>query len=123
MDAAAFLREISEILSKCRTGSRELDALEFDADGRDVCVRVRRDLHGSSYPPLAAILATIGRTCLEHDIAVPQLRRIAFRGDEVTVEVGRAGQEPVRVYRYPIEATLGAPARDAARGAEAGNQH
>jgi hypothetical protein len=113
MDVASFLKEICEILSRCHTTSRELDALEFEADGRDVCIRVRRELHGSSYPPLTVILARIGRTCLEHGIAVPQLSRIAFLSDEVRVELGGTGQPPAKVYRYPIEATLGAPAREA----------
>jgi hypothetical protein len=50
------------------------------ADGRDVCVRVRRKPHVSSYPPLTVILAKIGRTGLGQGIAVPRLRRIAFLG-------------------------------------------
>jgi len=113
MDVASFLKEICEILSKCHTTSRELAALEFEADSRDVCVRVRRKPHVSSYPPLTVILAKIGRTGLEQGIAVPQLRRIAFLGDEVRVELGGTSQQPAEVYRYPIEAMLGARAREA----------
>jgi hypothetical protein len=107
-----------------RLQGHQLDALEFEADGRDVCIRVRRKLHGSSYPPLAVILARIGRTCLEQGIAVPQLRRIAFLGDEVRVELGGTGQQPAKVYRFPVVATLGAPAREATltlvKGSEGG---
>jgi hypothetical protein len=112
MEVASFLRKIGDVLSERDTSSRELDALEFAADGRDVSIRVRRQPHGSAYPPLPVILASIGRTCLEQGVALPQLSRIAFLHDEVRVEVGRAGEQPVKVYRYPIEGVLGAPLRE-----------
>ncbi|MPZ33963.1 MAG: hypothetical protein GEV13_23730 [Rhodospirillales bacterium] len=109
MDVAAFLRKIGDVLPERHAGSRELDVLEFEADGRDVSVRVRREPHGASYPSLAAILHEIGRTCLAQGIAVAQLRRIAFLRDEIRVEVAGAAHQPGKVYRYPIEGTLGAP--------------
>ena len=89
--------------------ARDLDALEFAADGRDVSIRVRSNPHGSLYPPLADILASIGRTCHDQGVALPQLSRIAFLCDEVRVELGDAGQHPAKVYRFPIEGVLGAP--------------
>ena len=109
MDVASFLKKIGDVLSERRTGARELDAFEFAADGRDVSIRVRSTPHGSLYPSLADILASIGRTCHDQGIALPQLSRIAFLSDEVRVELGGAGRQPVKVYRFPIEGVLGAP--------------
>jgi hypothetical protein len=62
LDVASFLKEISEVLTQRGISSRELDGLDFEADGRDVSVRIRREPHGRLYPPLAAILGKIGRT-------------------------------------------------------------
>ena len=109
MDVASFLKKIGDVLSERRTSACELEALEFAADGRDVSIRVRSKPHGSLYPPLGAILASIGSTCREQGVALPQLSRIAFLSDEVTVELGGAGQPPVKVYHFPIEGVLGAP--------------
>ena len=109
MDVASFLNKIGDVLSERCTSARELDALEFAADGRDVSIRVRNKPHGSLYPPLGAILASIGRTCHEQGVALPQLSRIAFLNDEVRVELGGPGQQPAKVYRFPIEGVLGAP--------------
>jgi len=110
MDVTAFLKKIGDVLSERRTSARELEALEFAADGRDVSIRVRGKPHGSLYPPLGVILASVGRTCHEQGVALPQLNRIAFLSDEVRVELGGAGgQQPAKVYRFPIEGVLGAP--------------
>lgn len=109
MDVASFLNKIGDVLSERCTSARELDALEFAADGRDVSIRVRHQPHGSLYPPLGAILASIGRTCHEQGVALPQLSRIAFLSDEVRVELGGPGQQPAKVYHFPIEGVLGAP--------------
>lgn len=114
MDVASFLKKIADVLSERRTSARELEALEFAADGRDVSIRVRGKPHGSLYPPLGVILASIGRTCHEQGIALPQLSRIAFLSDEVRVELGGAGQQPPKVYRFPIEGVLGTPTPDQA---------
>lgn len=109
MDVASFLKKIGDVLSEHRTSARELDALEFAADGRDISIRVRNKPHGSPYPPLGIILASIGRTCHEQGVALPQLSRIAFLSDEVRVELDSAGPQPAKVYRFPIEGVLGAP--------------
>ena len=109
MDVACFLKKIADVLSERRTSARELDALEFAADGRDISIRVRTKPHGGLYPPLAVILASIGRTCHEQGVALPQLSRIAFLSDEVRVELVGGGQQPEKVYRFPIEGVLGAP--------------
>ena len=109
MDVASFLKKIGDVLTERRTSARELDVLEFAADGRDVSIRVRSKPHDSLYPPLSMILASIGRTCHEQGIGLPQLSRIAFLSDEVRVELGGAGQQPAKVYRFPIEGVLGAP--------------
>jgi hypothetical protein len=112
MDVTSFLKKIGDVLSERSTSARELEALEFAADGRDVSIRVRSNPHGSLYPPLGVILASIGHTCHEQGIALPQLSRIAFLSDEVRVELGDAGQQPAKVYRFPIEGVLGAPRPD-----------
>ena len=109
MDVTSFLNKIGDVLSEWRTSARELDALEFEADGRDVSIRVRGKPHGSLYPPLGVILSSIGRTCHEQGIALPQLSRIAFLSDEVRVELGGAGLQSAKVYRFPIEGVLGTP--------------
>jgi hypothetical protein len=109
MDVASFLKKIGDVLSERRTSARELDALEFAAEGRDISIRVRSKPHDRLYPPLGVILASVGRTCQEQGVALPQLSRIAFLSDEVRVEVGGAAQQPAKVYRFPIEGVLGAP--------------
>ena len=109
MDVTLFLKKIGDVLTERRTSARELDVLEFAADGRDVSIRVRSKPHGSLYPPLPAILARIGSTCHEQGVSLPQLSRIAFLSDEVRVELGSADQRPAKVYRFPIEGVLGEP--------------
>jgi hypothetical protein len=109
MDTATFLVQLGEVLSRNATTSRELEAIEVEADGRDVSMRVRRELHGNSYPPLPVILREIGRSCSAQGVAVAQLRRISFLPDEVRVELAGGTGQPGKVYRFPIEATLGAP--------------
>jgi hypothetical protein len=109
MDVASFLKKIGDVLTERRTSARELDVVEFAAEGRDVSIRVRSKPHGSLYPSLPVILASIGRTLHEQGIGLPQLSRIAFLSDEVRVELGGAGQQPPKVYRFPIEGVLGAP--------------
>jgi hypothetical protein len=109
MDAAAFLKKIGDVLTERRTSARDLDVLEFAADGRDVSIRVRSEPHGSLYPSLPMILASIGRTCHEQGIGLPQLSRIAFLSEEVRVELGGGGPKPAKVYRFPIEGVLGEP--------------
>ena len=52
MDVASFLKKITDVLSERRTRARDLEALEFAADGHDVSIRVRSKPHGSLYPPL-----------------------------------------------------------------------
>ena len=101
MDVASFLKKIGDVLSERRTSARELDALEFAADGRDVSIRVRSKPHGSLYPSLADILASIGRTCHDQGVALPQLSRIAFLSDEVRVELGSAGQQAREGLSFP----------------------
>jgi hypothetical protein len=110
MDAASFLDEIGALLTARNTSSRELAALEFEAEGRDVSLCVRREPHAAWYPSLGSILGTIGRTCREQRVAVPQIRRIALLDKEVTVELDGADGQPGKIFRYPIEVTLGAPA-------------
>jgi hypothetical protein len=109
MDVASFLTQLGQVLSRTATTSRELEAIEFQADGRDVSIRVRHEPHGTSYPPLAVILHEVGLTCREQGVDIAQLRRISFLPHEVRVERGGSAIEPGEVYCYPIETTLGPP--------------
>jgi len=109
MDAAAFLMQLGQVLSRTATTSRELEAIELQADGRDVSIRIRHVAHDKSYPPLAVILREIGRTCHEQGVAVARLSRISFLPDEVRVELVGDANHLGEAYRYPIETTLGAP--------------
>jgi hypothetical protein len=107
LDVLSFLDEIREVLIRHNISSRELDRLDFEADGRDVSIRTRSDPRGESYPPLAAALHTIGRTCHDQGVAVAELSCIVFLPDEITVELV-AGADRRRVYRFPVEGALGA---------------
>lgn len=114
MDVASFLNEISEVLVERNTSSRELAALEFERDGRDVSVRIRRELHGEWYPSLGNILGTIGRSCGQRGIAVSQLRRIAFLESGINVELVGEPDRAGKILPFPIEGTLGSPAPEPA---------
>jgi hypothetical protein len=106
MDVASFLKKICDILAD--TTAREVDVIEFEADGRDVAIRVRREPYDGPYPSLAAILRQIGRSCLEQGVAVPQLSRIVFLRDEIRVELaGSVRERRCRAFRFPIEGALG----------------
>ena len=109
MDVVSFLREIGEALANCRTGAREVAALAFEADGRDIVIQTRRDLHAPSYPPLEAILARIGANCLAQGITVRQLRRISFLEGEIRVELADDRGGPGAVHNYPIDMTDRSP--------------
>jgi hypothetical protein len=114
MDVACFLRKIGEELADHKTSARELAALAFEADGRDISVQIRRDLLSPFYPPLDTILDKIGATCLAQGITVGQLRRISFLEVEIRVELTDDGGETSAVHSYPIEATVRSPPLPAA---------
>ena len=101
--------QLGQVLSRTATTSCELEAIELQADGRDVSIRIRHVAHEKSYPPLAVILREIGRTCHEQGVVVAQLSRISFLPDEVRVELVGDANHLAEAYRYPIETTLGAP--------------
>ena len=109
MDVPAFLMQLGQVLSRTATTSRELEAIELQADGRDVSIRIRHVAHDKSYPPLAVILREIGRTCHEQGVVVARLSRISFLPDEIRVELVRNANQLGEAYRYPIETTLGTP--------------
>lgn len=109
MDVADFLTQLGQILSRTATTSRELEAIELQAEGRDVSIRIRHVAHDKSYPSLAVIMREIGRTCREQGVAVARLSRISFLPDEVGVELVGDANHLGEAYRYPIVTTLGAP--------------
>ena len=112
MDTASFLNDIADKLAKGSMSSRELASLDFEAEGRDISIRVRSSLHPSWYPPLDLILSQIGSTCVERGVTLSQLRRITFEEREINVELSQRGRVGGKIYTFPIKATLGLPASE-----------
>lgn len=103
MDIATFLIDIGDDLARHGTTSRQIAAMEFDADGRDVTVLTRSALHAAGYPGLDVLLGEIGRTCLKEGVDIAQLRRIAFLEREIHVQWTEAAGQAVKTQRYPLE--------------------
>lgn len=112
MDTASFLNEIADKLANGNVSSRELASLDFEADGRDISIRVRSTPHPSWYPPLRLILGKIGNTCVDRGVGLSQLRRITFGEREINVELGQRDGPTGKIFTFPIEATLGLPVSD-----------
>ena len=108
MDTARFLNQIADKLTSGRLDSRELASLDFEADGRDISIRVRSTPHPAWYPSLGVIFGKIGNVCVELGISLSQLRRITFGENEVIVELSQLGAG--KIFTFPIEATVGLPA-------------
>ncbi len=109
-----LLNAVGADLAQEGTRSRELVAIEFDADG-NVDVLTRKGSHGKGYPDLDSIFRTIEQTCMKDRIGAQQLRRISLLDQEIKLElVSRSGDQEV-VYRYPIETMSKAPARAGSR--------
>lgn len=104
MDVAAFLGELSRHLIRSGTTSRQLAALEFAAEGRDINVRACRERRGA-YPDLGAIVGCIGPALRAQGVTVGQLRRLAFHDTSIGLELvdadGRA-----RACSWPLLAAL-----------------
>jgi hypothetical protein len=118
MDTACFLNEIADKIAKGSLSSRELASLDFEADGRDISIRVRSTPHPSWYPPLRLILGKIGNTCVDRGVTLSQLRRITFEEREINVELSQRDGPAGRIFTFPIEATLGLPASDFSAAAD-----
>ena len=105
MDVAAFLSDLSRHLIRSGTTSRQLAALEFAADGRDINVRACRERCGA-YPELGTIVACIGPALRAQGVAVGELRCLAFHDTWIGLELvdadGRA-----RTCSWPLFAALG----------------
>jgi len=118
MDTASFLNDIADKLAKGSMSSRELASLDFEAEGRDISIRVRSSPHPSWYPPLGLILSQIGSTCVERRVSLSQLRRITFEEREINVELSQRDGGGGKIYTFPIKATLGLPASDLSAAAD-----
>lgn len=112
MNTASFLNDIAQKLSNGGMSSRELASLDFEAEGRDISIRVRPTLLPSWYPPLGLILGRIGSTCVDRGVTLSQLRRITFGEKEVSVELRDHDAPASTIFAFPIEATVGLPAPD-----------
>lgn len=118
MDTASFLNEIADKLANGSLSSRELASLDFEADGRDISIRVRSTPHPSWYPPIRLILGKIGNTCVDRGVTVSQLRRITFEEREINLELSQRDRSAGKIFTFPIEATLGLPASDFSAAAD-----
>jgi hypothetical protein len=105
MDVAAFLGELSRHLIRSGTTSRQLAALEFAADGRDINVRACRERRGA-YPDLGAIVACIGPALRAQGVTVGQLQRLTFQDTWIGLEMVDADGQ-ARACSWPLFASLG----------------
>lgn len=115
MDTASYLLELAQKLAKASMSARELAALDFEADGRDISIRVRSTTLPYWYPPLGLVLGKIGNTCADRGVTVSQLHRITFTEKEVSVEVREPDTPAGTIFTFPIEVTVGLPAPTSAR--------
>jgi hypothetical protein len=103
MDMTDFLRDVAKDLARSGITSRNLAALVFDAEGMDIEVQTCATEHGFSYPPLAILLDTIGRSCAADHITVDQLRRLTFFEKEVRLEyVDGRGRPASHIHRIAV---------------------
>ena len=99
MEAAEYLRDLAEDLERSAVAGRELVALVFEANGRDIDVRTRRNAHPMTYPALRDLLCGTGASCVKDGIVVSQLRRIIFAERQVTIEFeGKDGRVQTRAH-------------------------
>jgi hypothetical protein len=120
VDTASYLAELAQKLAYANMSSRELAALDFEADGRDISIRIRSTPHPSWYPPLGLILGKIGSSCADRGVTLSQLRRIDFAESGIRVELRQRDSGEGNIFTFPFETTVGLPRSDfstaAARG-------
>ena len=112
METASYLAELAQKLAYANMSSRELAALDFEADGRDISIRIRSTPHPSWYPPLGLILGKIGSICADRGFSLSQLRRIDFAENGIRVELGRRDSGDGKILTFPFETTVGLPVSD-----------
>lgn len=108
MDTQCALNDIARKLADSKMSSRELASLDFEAEGRDISIRVRSTKHPLWYPPLGLILGRIGSACADHGVSLSQLRRITFGENEIRVELHHSSAG--MTLAFPIHGTVGLPA-------------
>lgn len=104
MDVAAFLGDLSRHLIRSGTTSRQIAALEFAADGRDINVRACRERRGA-YPDLGAIMARVGSALRAQGVTVGELRRLSFHDTGIGLELVDADGR-VRTCSWPLLVSL-----------------
>ena len=114
MDTQCALEDIARKLADSKMSSRELASLDFEAEGRDISIRVRSTSHPLWYPPLGSILGRIGSTCADRGVSLSQLRRITFGENEIRVELHHSSAG----MAFPIHGTVGLPASGVAAAAD-----
>jgi hypothetical protein len=112
MDTATYLAELAQKLAYANMSSRELAALDFEADGRDISIRIRSTPHPSWYPPLSLILEKVGNICANRGVTLSQLRRIDFAESGIRVELGQRDSGDGKIFTFPFETTVGLPRSD-----------
>jgi hypothetical protein len=75
VEVADLLEKVSYQLVRTGLTSEKLVELVFEADGRDIDVRTQRESKRVAYPPLARLLADVGKRCGKDNVTVGQLRR------------------------------------------------
>jgi hypothetical protein len=98
-----FLNAIAEELAERGTTSRELVALQFEPERRNLRVLVRRQRHPANYPSLEDIIRMVCQTCEQEGITVLDLERITFLDAQINLEC--SSPEGEAVYTYPIQAS------------------
>ena len=76
--------------------------LDFEADGRDISMRIRSTPHPSWYPPLGLILGKIGNICGDRGVTLSQLRRIDFAGNGIRVELRQRDSGDERILTVSL---------------------
>jgi hypothetical protein len=108
METKCALEDIARKLADGKMSSRQLASLDFEADGRDISIRIRSTSHPLWYPPLGLIFERIGSTCADRGVSLSQLRRITFGENEICVELHDSAAGAT--LAFPIRGTLGLPA-------------
>jgi hypothetical protein len=112
VDTASYLAELAQKLVYANMSSRELAALDFEADGRDISIRIRSTPHPSWYPPLDLILGKVGNICANRGVTLSQLRRIDFTESGIRVELKQRDSGEGKIFAFPFETTVGLPGPD-----------
>jgi hypothetical protein len=98
-----FLKAVADDLANRGASSRDLLALQFEAERGNLKVLLGRERHPAHYPSLEDIFRMVSTTCEQDGITMRELERITFFDTEINLECSGHGGEAV--YTYPIQAS------------------